>query len=261
MARRRFSWTRCGTGGPNFPEKRPSTCGACCACRLGSSSSYRQPVALPRRSRRVPKGGRLVPHPGRLEAENPALRLTLFASLIKFDRFEWIVEKATELGVERIVPVVAERSEKGLGEAAIKRSSAGAESRWESSQQSRRARVPEIAGSIWFPKPWRPRGLRLFSKKSGARRPFSPRCRSRRGGVLPIKCACSSVPKGLDGRGTAVRRGRQLAAGLTGAVDPTSRDGRDRRHCHSGQRLERAGDTIGPMSPLHEDSSSAPPGR
>ena len=40
------------------------------------------------------------------------LRVTLCAALIKFDRFEWMVEKATELGVERIVPVEAARSGK-----------------------------------------------------------------------------------------------------------------------------------------------------
>ena len=31
--------------------------------------------------------------------------ITLCASLVKFDRFEWIVEKATELGVDRILSV------------------------------------------------------------------------------------------------------------------------------------------------------------
>lgn len=36
----------------------------------------------------------------------------LFASIVKKDNFEWIVEKATEMGVSRIIPVVAERSEK-----------------------------------------------------------------------------------------------------------------------------------------------------
>src|ERR1700736_6410077 len=44
----------------------------------------------------------------------PPVRITLFASLVRFERFEDLIEKATELGVERIVPVVAERSEKGL---------------------------------------------------------------------------------------------------------------------------------------------------
>ena len=51
----------------------------------------------------------------------PLLRVTLCAALIKFDRFEWIVEKATELGVERIVPVETALSEKGLREASAKR--------------------------------------------------------------------------------------------------------------------------------------------
>jgi len=39
--------------------------------------------------------------------DTPAMPLdiTLCAALIKFDRFEWIIEKATELGVERILPV------------------------------------------------------------------------------------------------------------------------------------------------------------
>ena len=33
---------------------------------------------------------------------------------MKFDAFEWALEKATELGVNRIVPLAAARSEKGL---------------------------------------------------------------------------------------------------------------------------------------------------
>src|SRR5712692_4871629 len=74
----------------------------------------------------------------------PAMRITLVASLIKFERFEELIEKATELGVEAIVAVQAERSEKGLERAAEKRIA-----RWrrivrEASEQSRRARLPEI---------------------------------------------------------------------------------------------------------------------
>lgn len=37
---------------------------------------------------------------------------TLYQSLIKKDKMEWVVEKATELGVAKIVPIVSERSEK-----------------------------------------------------------------------------------------------------------------------------------------------------
>jgi 16S rRNA (uracil1498-N3)-methyltransferase len=81
------------------------------------------------------------------EAE-PAVRTTILASLIRFERLEWLLEKATELGVERVVPVRAERSERGLEQAAGKRMS-----RWnrivrEASEQSRRARLPQIGASV-----------------------------------------------------------------------------------------------------------------
>src|ERR1035441_9577488 len=39
-----------------------------------------------------------------LDTPATPLHITLCAALIKFDRFEWIVEKATELGVERLLP-------------------------------------------------------------------------------------------------------------------------------------------------------------
>lgn len=79
------------------------------------------------------------------------VRLTLCAALIKFDRFEWIVEKATELGVESILPVEATRSERGLFEAARKRSERWMRIARESSQQSRRVRIPEILPAVRFP--------------------------------------------------------------------------------------------------------------
>jgi 16S rRNA (uracil1498-N3)-methyltransferase len=76
--------------------------------------------------------------------------ITLCASLIKFDRFEWIVEKATELGVDRILPVEAARTEKGLFDASQKRRERWARVARESSQQSRRVRIPEIAPAVRF---------------------------------------------------------------------------------------------------------------
>ncbi len=42
----------------------------------------------------------------------PTRKVYLFQSIIKKDKFEWVVEKATELGVTDIVPLLAERSEK-----------------------------------------------------------------------------------------------------------------------------------------------------
>lgn len=78
------------------------------------------------------------------------ISITLCASLIKFDRFEWIVEKATELGVDRILPVEATRTEKGLFDASRKRSERWARIARECSQQSRRVRIPEILPAVRF---------------------------------------------------------------------------------------------------------------
>lgn len=47
-----------------------------------------------------------------VNAWKPARRLTLAVSMIKKDNFEWIVQKATELGVSEIIPLTSERSEK-----------------------------------------------------------------------------------------------------------------------------------------------------
>ncbi len=38
--------------------------------------------------------------------EKPTPKITLLISLIKKERFEWVLQKATELGVTRIVPVI-----------------------------------------------------------------------------------------------------------------------------------------------------------
>ena len=86
----------------------------------------------------------------RLACDSPPLGLTLLVSLIKFDRFEWIVEKATELGVEAIVPVLAGRSEQGLDKAAARRVERWRRIALESSQQARRARLPEIRECLSF---------------------------------------------------------------------------------------------------------------
>jgi 16S rRNA (uracil1498-N3)-methyltransferase len=42
----------------------------------------------------------------------PDREIVLYQSLIKKDKMEWVVEKATELGVSKIVPIISERSEK-----------------------------------------------------------------------------------------------------------------------------------------------------
>jgi 16S rRNA (uracil1498-N3)-methyltransferase len=84
----------------------------------------------------------------RVASREPVVRTTLVASLIRFERFEWMLEKATELGVERVVPMQAERSEKGLEQAAGKRLSRWSRIVREASEQSRRARLPEIGAPV-----------------------------------------------------------------------------------------------------------------
>ncbi len=83
-----------------------------------------------------------------LAPAQPAVRITLLVSLIRFERFEWLLEKATELGVETIVPAQAERSEKGLDAAAEKRAARWRKIVREASEQSRRARLPEVHAAL-----------------------------------------------------------------------------------------------------------------
>jgi 16S rRNA (uracil1498-N3)-methyltransferase len=83
-----------------------------------------------------------------LVEELPAYRLavdvTLLLAVVKFDAFEWAIEKATELGVGAIVPLSAARSEKALLAAAAKRAERWKKILAEASQQSRRVNMPSL---------------------------------------------------------------------------------------------------------------------
>jgi 16S rRNA (uracil1498-N3)-methyltransferase len=74
--------------------------------------------------------------------QEAALRIQLLISLVKFDRFEWCLEKATELGVTEIVVLAAERTDKPLLAAVAKRRARWEKILLESAQQSRRLRPP-----------------------------------------------------------------------------------------------------------------------
>jgi 16S rRNA (uracil1498-N3)-methyltransferase len=73
-----------------------------------------------------------------------ALPIHLLLAVFKFDRFEWAIEKATELGVARITPILARRTEKHLALASAKRAGRWRRVALEAAQQSRRTDVPEI---------------------------------------------------------------------------------------------------------------------
>jgi 16S rRNA (uracil1498-N3)-methyltransferase len=78
-----------------------------------------------------------------LEAD-PALPVTLALSIYKFDRMEWAIEKATELGVAAIAPMIAQRTEKRLAQAAEKRVERWRRIAHEAAKQARRSDVPAI---------------------------------------------------------------------------------------------------------------------
>ena len=75
---------------------------------------------------------------------DPAIPVTLVMSIFKFDHMEWAIEKATELGVSAIAPVIARRTEKHLAQAAMKRVERWRRIAHEASQQSRRSDVPAV---------------------------------------------------------------------------------------------------------------------
>ena len=77
-----------------------------------------------------------------------APNITLALAIFKFDRMEWAIEKCTEIGVARIVPVIARRSDAHLAAAAVKR-----RERWQrivrqASEQSRGSVPPEVAAPV-----------------------------------------------------------------------------------------------------------------
>ncbi|MDA1312379.1 MAG: RsmE family RNA methyltransferase [Acidobacteria bacterium] len=70
--------------------------------------------------------------------DDPTPQVVLQIALFQFPRFEWALEKATELGVGRVIPVIAERSENHLVKAAPKRLERWRRIAEQAAQQSRR---------------------------------------------------------------------------------------------------------------------------
>jgi 16S rRNA (uracil1498-N3)-methyltransferase len=85
-----------------------------------------------------------------IDAREARLSVTLAMSIIALDRFELVLQKATELGVRSIVPIVTERVE------IRPERYRGKQERWEriifeAVKQSGRARMPQLEPPIPFP--------------------------------------------------------------------------------------------------------------
>jgi len=77
-------------------------------------------------------------------APDVGANVTLLLAVFKFDRMEWAIEKCTELGVQRIIPVIARRTETHLASAAAKRAERWGRIALQASEQSRRTTPSEI---------------------------------------------------------------------------------------------------------------------
>ncbi|HEX2919283.1 MAG TPA: RsmE family RNA methyltransferase [Edaphobacter sp.] len=82
-----------------------------------------------------------------LETE-ASIPLHLLLAVFKFDHMEWAIEKATELGVDSITPILARRTEKHLSQAAAKRAERWRRIALESAKQSRRTTIPTIGEPV-----------------------------------------------------------------------------------------------------------------
>ena len=108
-----------------------------------------------------------------IASREAAFQSTLLLSIVKFDSFEWALEKATELGVDTIVPLAAARSEKALLHAAEKRAERWKKILLEASQQSRRVAIPvlkstEMPGAAFS----RAAGFRVLLSERAEARPM-----------------------------------------------------------------------------------------
>ncbi|MEO8127818.1 MAG: RsmE family RNA methyltransferase [Bryobacteraceae bacterium] len=146
----------------------------------------------------------------KLPFSEPLVHVTLLAALIKFDHFEMILEKATELGVSSIVPVEAIRSERGLERAVEKRLTRWRRIVLESSQQSRRARLPEVTSPLEFAHALKQESdARLFLDEERTGVPVLT--------ALSLKPPTVSLLVGPEGGWTEPERTSASAAGWTSA--------------------------------------------
>ena len=101
----------------------------------------------------------------------PRFLLTLFQCTLKQDKFEWVLQKGTELGVARFVPVISQRSVVRPADALH-----GKYPRWrailrEATEQCGRARIPELAAPLtWAEALTAVDGLRLVAWEAAQER-------------------------------------------------------------------------------------------
>ncbi len=87
-----------------------------------------------------------------LAGGEPRTKLTLYVALLRPERFEWVLQKGTELGVSAFVPLICERSTIADADELSERKL----ERWrrivrEAAEQSRRGKLPRLAPALFLP--------------------------------------------------------------------------------------------------------------
>ena len=149
-----------------------------------------------------------------IAAPEPSVEIFLLLAIVKFDRMEWCLEKATELGASEIVPLAAERSTAALVAASAKRAARWERILQESAQQSRRLRPPMLRATMTSAAafPGCDAELRLLCSEERDAQPMKLAFAAR-GGVKREDASGESAP---------VRLHSGLAA-FDGAQDPSAR--------------------------------------
>lgn len=80
----------------------------------------------------------------------PAVEITLFQSLLSREKFEWVLQKGTEVGVSRFVPIQTERTLVRARQIDPKKIVRWQRIVTEAAEQSHRGRIPEIEPAIPF---------------------------------------------------------------------------------------------------------------
>lgn len=85
-----------------------------------------------------------------LSHTEPRTKITLYQSFLKGQRFEFVLQKGTELGIVAFVPVISARCVVSSLDSASRKTA-----RWEriireAAEQSRRGRLPDLAPALFF---------------------------------------------------------------------------------------------------------------
>jgi 16S rRNA (uracil1498-N3)-methyltransferase len=150
-----------------------------------------------------------------LPALPPQRRLVLYPALIRPNRFEWLIEKTTEVGVAAIVPVVSEHS-------AVRPEEIGAsrQERWrriavEAAEQCGRRSVPPVAAPLPYAEALKGACGRIVLAWEGLRGAPSPPA------PLPPRWRGESEPSPRTSQaGPEIEGGSRSAVGSTDEPEP-----------------------------------------